>query len=98
MRRWSFALLLAACVLSVPGCELASWIANGFMPDKVKAQYKLEKRPTLVLVDDPAGHMGDPTTLLVMADTIKNLLSDKAGVPFIDQQKLQEYRASKGEG
>lgn len=71
--------IAAAGALS--GCAAGGVFAQSFVRGKVKAQYTLEDRPTLVLVDDPSNLLGDPT--------LANEVAYQVGV------ELQEFKALK---
>ncbi|MBI1338243.1 MAG: hypothetical protein GC164_14975 [Phycisphaera sp.] len=86
------------CTLALgAGCELMGYVANGIAPSKIKALYKLEDRPTLVLVDDPLGKLGNPALTGVIAARVGfDLTQAKTLTTVIDPQDLASYQLRRG--
>ena len=94
-------ILLATVVFFVTtsGCELVGFVAQAIVPPKIKASYDLADRPTLVLVDDPSGRLGDPTLPHEIANQIAFHLSKESIVSqanLIEPHHLYELKAKLG--
>lgn len=80
-------LATAAFFVTTSGCELVGFVAQGFSATKVKALHDLADRPTLVLVDDPSGRLGDPALPNEIANQVAFHL---AGESIVSQANLIE--------
>lgn len=91
--------LLALTLLAgVPGCTILGVAANALEGNKVKAVFKLPDQPTLVLVDDPDGQLGDPALPGVIASHASFLLSkEKAVTQVIDPGVIAKLRHQYGD-
>jgi hypothetical protein len=72
-------LLLLALFAALPGCPGPSWIAQGFKK-KTDAIYKIANRPTVIVVDDPAGQFNNPVLKSVIASQAGFLLKQDHAV------------------
>ena len=81
---------LATLLSAAPGCEIFGFFLNGLFPSKVKARYRLEDRPTLVLIDDPHNALEDPT----LSDQIAN----QAASYLIQERVLSKTNAIPPDG
>lgn len=71
-------LLTLAFLAALGGCEAPAFIAEtAGIGGKVKPVFDLPNRPTLVLVDDPQNHLGDPTLRTVIAANVAHHLADQ---------------------
>ncbi len=101
LRRAAGVCLLVLLMAAATGCEIFGVIANAFFPEKIKARYRLEDRPTLVLVDDSSASLGNPALLNLIAHTIttdlakQKKLSDEHAV---STHKLYELASRLGGG
>ncbi len=96
---WVAALVLA--VLSLAGCQgpgFVSYVLTG--PDKVKAAYTLELRPTLVIVDDPTNALGDRNFPAVIGANVGfNLKQNEVLTPelIVSQDRLSSLAVQMGD-
>ncbi|MCC6681512.1 MAG: hypothetical protein IT445_11480 [Phycisphaeraceae bacterium] len=91
--------LLLAALLFTSGCGegyLAHMIHG---PDKVPAAYTLADRPTLIVVDDPAGRFQDPNLPAVVAVNIEfNIKQNKAlEAPIVPARELADMQSKLGD-
>jgi len=88
-RRLAVAVILLA--LSAGGCNIIGWVGHA-VPDKVPAVYKLPKRPTLILVDDPQRQLRDPALASVVLSRVAFDLTEnkvvKKVVPVVEVNKV----------
>jgi len=99
MRALVFTAGVALTAGALSGCEGPAAIAEILTGEgeKIKAQYTLQPRPTLILVDDPQDHFEGPhLTAVVAAAAALHLTENKAAPPFIDPKKLNEVREQLG--
>ena len=88
-------LFLAMVVLS--GCNIIGYMYHA-IPRKTKAVYRLEDRPTFILVDDPANVLGSPTYSTQIAREIHDALAKKRVVrELIHPQAINSLIAMMGE-
>jgi hypothetical protein len=93
------ALLVLVC-LACAGCEgpgFAAYVIAG--PPKIKAKYTLEKRPTLVIVDDPRNTLGNPNYPVVVGANVGfHLQGNKALLPeqVVSQDRLSVLASQMG--
>jgi hypothetical protein len=64
---------LLAAVLTLAGCGVSALMYN-LAPPTIEKEHLLPDRPTLVLVDDPGGELGDPALASQMAAHVYDLL------------------------
>lgn len=99
-RHVCFSVMLLMCLLCA-GCEGPAFVAHVIAgPPKVKAQYKLEPRPTLVIVDDPQQMLGDLNNPIVVGANVGyNLKENGVLLPeqVISQDHLSVLMAQMGE-
>ena len=81
-------LLAAVGLLSLGGCEVFGYIAQGFSDHDVKAVHELPDRPTLVIVDDPTGSLGSAGTAVAIASRIGFELTEAQVVSVVVDQSL----------
>lgn len=95
---WTAACVLAAAALGSAGCEAIAFL-GAMGGEKVKAQYKLPNRPTLVMVEDPERHLGNPTLNSVAAANAAFHLKQNQALtaPLIDQAELTALEARLGQ-
>lgn len=66
---------LLGLAVGLSGCQMVGY-ALGLGTERVPAEYELEDRPTLVMVEDPAEHLGDPALPGVLARSVEHGLQD----------------------
>lgn len=92
--------LLATCLLCA-GCSgpgFAAYVVGG--PPKVKARHTLDKRPTLVIVDDPKDLLGDANFPAVIGANAGFHLIENAALPrelVVPQDHLSTLAAQLGD-
>lgn len=92
------ACLCASLPWLLVGCEGFSFISNVFAPERVKAVHRIENRPTLVLVDDPAVSLGNPALVGLIESRVRfELMRAGAVKEVIDPQRLSAYRITQGQ-
>ena len=97
-RRELLTLALALLILAAAGCEGASFITEAVMGRTVKAVYKIEDRPTLVLVDDPRMLLGDRALAMQVASNIGFALEqEKVVTTIVPLEELMKLQASLGD-
>jgi hypothetical protein len=69
LRRAAAILVLLAAVLTLPGCEAFSFLAQPF-DTSTAAIYEIKDLPTAILVEDPNNYVGDPNLKGVIAEYI----------------------------
>jgi hypothetical protein len=76
--------------LTLPGCEGVGYITQGFTGgERVKRQYKLPDKPTVVLVDDPDNQLGNPALVGVVAANLGfHLKENKAVKTVVDHKQV----------
>ncbi len=93
-------MLILSC-LGLMGCEGPGFVAYVIAgPPTIKAQYKLQTRPTLVIVDDPLGLLGDPNYPAVVGANVGYHLSENGVLPgemIISQDHLTTLAAQLGD-
>ena len=90
------AVLLGAAVVS-GGCNYLAWVVQ-LVPQKTKAAFLLEDRPTLVLVEDPKRAFDDPMIATRISHEITDALAEaKAVSQLIDPSKVDSLIASLGD-
>lgn len=93
------ALLLTAAVVSSAGCEGIAWLSQVAQP-KLKAEYKIQDRPTLVVVDDPRGALSDSALRGVLASRIGFEMVRAKGLSqqnLVSQEALQRVAGEAGD-
>jgi hypothetical protein len=99
-RRWPDRCRLLALAWGLAlgaGCNVAGFVAQA-IPQKVKAVHRLEPRPTLVLVDDPSNHLGDPTLVgLIAAETGALMVEHRAVEVVVPPEKVDALYVSLGD-
>lgn len=93
-------LILLCVVLACGGCQVVGWFAHGVAGESVEPVYVLQDQPTLILVDDPEQHLGDPAMArLVATQAGYDLVQNKVLKPehLIDIQKVDELRRGQDE-
>jgi hypothetical protein len=89
-------LLLLVLVAGVGGCEALSFMAQA-VAKNTDAIYKIEDRPTLVLVDDPTNQLGDPTLEGMIASQVGfELVQAKAVTKVIPIERVSELTVRYG--
>lgn len=96
-----FLILLATTffLITASGCELVAFVTQGFAPRKIKALHDLADRPTLVLVDDPLGRLGDPGLPNEIANQVAFHLAEESLVSqdnLIEARQLYDLRTKLG--
>jgi len=97
--RFLVLLATAALLVTTNGCELVGFVAQGFSASKIKAVYDLADRPTLVLVDDPSGRLGNPALPHEIANQVAFHLSEESIVSqanLIEPHHLYELKTKLG--
>ncbi len=93
LRRGLEVLALGLLILAAAGCEGASFLTEAVMGRTEKAKFKIDDRPTLVLVDDPRMLLGDRALAMQVASNIGFALQQEEVVttivPLEDLMKLQ---------
>jgi len=95
----ALAAVMAVAAGAMSGCEGPAAIASIITGEgeKVKAQYTLQPRPTLILVDDPKDHFEGPhLTAVVAAAAALHLNEHQAAPPFVDPKVLNKVREDLG--
>ncbi len=88
---------LLAVATALPGCSAAGFAAVATGASRVKPIFKLEDRTTLVLVDDPANLLGDPSLVNVVAARASfALVENKAVKQIIKPATVNDLRATLG--
>ncbi len=92
----TLALLLLLAAVST-GCEAFGYMASALENKKKPPVYKLPKRATLVLVDDPADELRDPQLLqVVAARAAANLKEAGVVTKVIDPAEVVALQKKKG--
>lgn len=74
------------------GCQIAG-LFGALSGDLVRAEYRLEDRPTLVMVEDPDDALGETALAGVVARSVENHLRARKVLrhsPLIDQRELHQ--------
>ncbi len=89
------AVLLGTVAVS-GGCNYVAWVAQ-IIPQKIKAVYRLEDRPTLVMVEDPKHVFDDPTIVARISHEMTDALSHAHAISqLIDPGKVDSLIVSLG--
>ncbi len=91
-------LVLSLCCASCEAPDFAAYVIAG--PPKIKAQYKLQPRQTLVIVDDPQNVLGDLNYPTVVAANVNfHLNENEVLLPeqIISQDHLTVLAANMGD-
>ncbi len=92
----AFALLLLGS-LALTGCAPAGFIAHALKDDSIPAVYKLQDRPTVILVDDPSRQFGAEQLSVDIASMAGSHLTDKEVLQsVVSQQKVNDLRHGLG--
>ncbi len=97
---WRSALLapFLSLITAAAGCVPMGYLASGFDAQQVPARYSLADRPTLVLVDDPAGRFRIPGASAVAAGRIGFDLRERGVLAHVvDQQEVADLTTELGE-
>ena len=97
--RVAVAMLAVLIVPALGGCQIAAFFV-AVSGDRVRAEYELEDRPTLVMVEDPDDALGNPALRGVLARSIENHLQDRKLLKdshVIDQRELRNVIAELGD-
>lgn len=82
------------------GCNVIAGAATVVAPPpKIEAKYELPDKATLIVVDDPRGMVGSPSTLRRIAAATRNVLEAEKVVVlggFVGQAELADYREELG--
>lgn len=89
-------ILLLAFALPLAGCQLVAFVSQGLVSPKVKARFKLDDRPTFVLVDDPNNVLGNPILPNVIANHVGFEIQRHAITTVIPPDKLHALVATLG--
>lgn len=91
LNKWKFAPLLL--LFAFTGCVQFGWLAGGLIPQKIPAVHEIPQLPTLVMVDDPRGALGDDALRVTLAQEVEAQLMQNNAVPrIIEQQTLAQYQ------
>lgn len=102
MQRTVFCLLFTACACAyalLPGCNAVGAAVNLVSPPElVDAKYELPDKPTLIVIDDPAGLINNQGTLRQIAVSTQTTLETEQVVTqrFVTQGELSAYRDELG--
>lgn len=90
---------LAVTSTALGGCQIGALLL-GATGERVKAEYKLPDRTTLVMVEDPDEHLGDPSLTGVVARKVENQLEEYKAFDegaIVPQQALREVANELGD-
>lgn len=94
---WTPLVLAMLALSSAAGCGFVALGAQAFEP-KNKARFRMEDRPTLVLVDDLQRHLGSPANATLLAETISgNLVNEGALKNVIAPSKADAHLIALGD-
>ena len=80
--RMMVAVLAAAVLAALQGCEVAGFVLASMPPPKVEAVYELVDQPTVILIDDPAQ--------LMPSIQVMGLTAYRAGADLKEQEVIAE--------
>lgn len=93
------ALLAASAAVVLIGCaQPLGFLAQAAFPQKIKAVFPIEDRPTLIMVDDPQIKLGSLSVSAMIVDRLMtDLRNAKAVTQFIPPEDLSQYAVGQGE-
>lgn len=96
--RYVAAFVAVAAASAITGCAVLGYVGTNLMPEKVKAAYEMEQRPTIVVVDDPSGFLDDRGLVHKIAHGIgRELIDHKALKQVLPGTALVQMAARLGD-
>ena len=87
-----------ATIGHLAGCAILGYVANNAFPDKVKAAYRLQDRPTVIVADDPSSLLDDHAFLLQVAHQVGEELTHRRALSqVIPSSRLVKLSTRLGE-